>query len=106
MDFDLSDEQRAFAETARAFARAEWLPQAPGWDERGEFPVAALRRAAELGFAGIYVGDEFGGSGLGRIDATIIFEELAAACGSTAAFLTVRNVASWMIDRFRARAQP
>src|SRR5438270_908792 len=59
MDFDLSDEQRAFAETARAFARAEWLPQAPGWDERGEFPVAALRRAAELGFAGIYVGDEY-----------------------------------------------
>ena len=105
MDFDLSDEQRAFAETARAFARAEWLPQAPGWDERGEFPVAALRRAAELGFAGIYVGDEFGGSGLGRIDATILFEELAAACVSTAAFLTVHNMASWMIDRFGTREQ-
>ena len=105
MDFELSDEQRAFAETARAFARAEWLPQAPGWDERGEFPVAALRRAAELGFAGIYVGDEFGGSGLGRIDATIIFEELAAACVSTAAFLTVHNMASWMIDRFGTREQ-
>src|SRR5690242_1139830 len=58
MDFDLSDEQRAFAKTARAFAREEWLPQAPGWDERSEFPAAALRRAAELGFAGIYVGDE------------------------------------------------
>ncbi len=100
MDFELSDEQRAFAETARAFAREEWLPQAPGWDERGEFPVAALRRAAELGFAGIYVGDEFGGSGLGRVDATIIFEELAAACVSTAAFMTVHNMAAWMIDRF------
>jgi alkylation response protein AidB-like acyl-CoA dehydrogenase len=105
MDFDLSDEQRAFAETARAFAREEWLPQAPGWDERSEFPVAALRRAAELGFAGIYVGDEFGGSGLGRIDATIIFEELAAACVSTAAFLTVHNMGSWMIDRFGTREQ-
>ena len=105
MDFDLSDEQRAFAETARAFAREEWLPLAPGWDERGEFPVAALRCAAELGFAGIYVGDEFGGSGLGRIDATIIFEELAAACVSTAAFLTVHNMASWMIDRFGTREQ-
>jgi alkylation response protein AidB-like acyl-CoA dehydrogenase len=105
MDFELSDEQRAFAETARAFAREEWLPQAPGWDERGEFPVAALRRAAELGFAGIYVGDEFGGSGLGRIDATIIFEELAAACVSTAAFLTVHNMAAWMIDRFGNREQ-
>src|SRR5437588_2506636 len=111
MDFELSDEQRAFAETARAVAREEWLPQAPGWDERGEFPVAALRRAAELGFAGIYVGDEFGGSGLGRVDATIIFEELAAACVSTAAFLTVHNMAAWMIDRFgtgeqRARFLP
>jgi alkylation response protein AidB-like acyl-CoA dehydrogenase len=105
MDFDLSDEQRAFAETARAFAREEWLPQAPGWDERGEFPVAALRRAAELGFAGIYVGDEFGGSGLGRVDATIIFEELAAACVSTAAFMTVHNMAAWMIDRFGSREQ-
>jgi alkylation response protein AidB-like acyl-CoA dehydrogenase len=105
MDFELSDEQRAFAETARAFAREEWLPQAPGWDERGEFPVAALRRAAELGFAGIYVGDEFGGSGLGRIGATIIFEELAAACVSTAAFMTVHNMAAWMIDRFGTREQ-
>src|SRR5881227_713846 len=105
MDFDLSDEQRAFAETARAFARAEWLPQAPGWDERGEFPVAALRRAAELGFAGIYVGADFGGSGLGRVDATIIFEELAAACVSTAAYLSIHNMAAWMIDRFGARQQ-
>ena len=105
MDFELSDEQRAFAETARAFAREVWLPQAPGWDERGEFPVAALRRAAELGFAGIYVGEEFGGSGLGRVDATIIFEELAAACVSTAAFLTVHNMAAWMIDRFGSREQ-
>src|SRR3954449_2872537 len=101
MSFELSEDQRAFAETARAFAREEWLPQAPGWDERSEFPVAALRRAAELGFAGIYVGDEFGGSGLGRVDATIIFEELAAACVSTAAFMTVHNMASWMIDRTR-----
>jgi alkylation response protein AidB-like acyl-CoA dehydrogenase len=105
MDFELSDEQRAFAETARAFAREEWLPQAPGWDERGEFPVAALRAAAELGFAGIYVGDEFGGSGLARVDATIIFEELAAACVSTAAYLSIHNMAAWMIDRFGTREQ-
>jgi alkylation response protein AidB-like acyl-CoA dehydrogenase len=105
MDFDLSDEQRAFAETAQAFSRAEWLPHAPGWDERAEFPVAALRRAAELGFAGIYVGDEFCGSGLGRVDATIIFEELAAACVSTAAYLSIHNMAAWMIDRFGTREQ-
>jgi len=105
MDFALSDEQRAFAETAGAFAREEWLPQAPGWDERSEFPVAALRGAAELGFAGIYVGDEFGGSGLGRVDATIIFEELASACVSTAAYLSIHNMAAWMIDRFGTREQ-
>ena len=105
MDFDLSDEQRAFQETARAFAREEWLPQAPGWDERAEFPVVALRRAAELGFAGICVGEEFGGSGLGRLDATLIFEELAAACVSTAAYLSIHNMAAWMIDRFGTREQ-
>jgi hypothetical protein len=91
---ELSAEQRAFAETARTFAREERLPQAPGWDERQEFPVEALRRAAALGFAGIYVGDEFGGSGLGRVDAALIFEELAAACVSTAAYLSIHNMAS------------
>jgi alkylation response protein AidB-like acyl-CoA dehydrogenase len=105
MDFELSDEQRAFQETARAFAQEDWLPQAAGWDAHAEFPVEALRRAAALGFAGIYVGEEFGGSGLGRVDATIIFEELAAACVSTAAFLSIHNMAAWMIDRFGIRAQ-
>src|SRR5215472_13039159 len=111
MDFQLSDDQQAFQETAQAFAREDWLPQAPGWDERCEFPVAALRRAAALGFAAIYVGEEFGGSGLGRIDAAILFEELAAACVSTAAYLSIHNMVSWMIDRFgdneqRARFLP
>ena len=105
MDFTLSPEQRAFQETARAFAREDWLPQAPGWDERQEFPVAALRRAAALGFAGIYVGEEFGGSGLGRVDAAVIFEELATACVSTAAYMSIHNMASWMIDRFGDRDQ-
>src|ERR1700720_779933 len=105
MDFTLSDEQRAFQETARDFARDEWLPYAPGWDEREEFPVEALRRAASLGFAGIYVTEEFGGSGLSRLDATIIFEELATACVSTAAYLSIHNMAAWMIDRFGNEAQ-
>jgi alkylation response protein AidB-like acyl-CoA dehydrogenase len=105
MEYELTDEQRAFAETARAIARDDWLPQAAGWDERAEFPVEALRRAAALGFAGIYVGDEFGGSGLGRVDAAIIFEELAAACVSTAAYLSIHNMAAWMIDRFGAGEQ-
>jgi alkylation response protein AidB-like acyl-CoA dehydrogenase len=105
MDFELSDEQRAFQDTARQFAQEEWLPHAPGWDEREEFPEAALRQAAALGFAGIYVGDRFGGSGLTRLDATIIFEELATACVSTAAYLSIHNMAAWMIDRFGDEAQ-
>jgi alkylation response protein AidB-like acyl-CoA dehydrogenase len=105
MDFELSDEQRAFQETARSFAHEKWLPHAAGWDARAEFPVEALRLAAALGFAGIYVGDEFGGSALARIDATIIFEELAAACVSTAAYLSIHNMAAWMIDRFGTREQ-
>src|SRR5258707_7289593 len=105
MDFTLSDEQRAFQETARDFARDEWLPHAPGWDEREEFPVAALRAAAALGFAGIYVKDEFGGSGLSRLDAALIFEELASACVSTAAYLSIHNMAAWMIDRFGTKEQ-
>ncbi len=105
MDFTLSDEQRAFQETARDFARDEWLPHAPGWDEREEFPVEALRRAAALGFAGIYVRDQFGGSGLTRLDAALIFEELATACVSTAAYLSIHNMAAWMIDRFGDEAQ-
>ncbi len=89
MDFTLSPEQRAFQETARAFAREDWLPQAPDWDERQEFPVAVIAAGGgALGFAGIYVGEEFGGSGLGQVDAAIIFEELAAACVSTGRFIS------------------
>jgi alkylation response protein AidB-like acyl-CoA dehydrogenase len=105
MDFELSDEQRAFQETACEFARTEWLPHAPGWDKREEFPVAALRAAAALGFAGIYVKEEFGGSALTRLDAALIFEELATACASTAAYLSIHNMAAWMIDRFGDRHQ-
>src|SRR6516162_11760346 len=105
MDFALSDEQRAFQETARAFARADWLPDAARWDERCEFPVAALRRAAGLGLAAIYVGEEFGGSGLGRVEAAIVFEELAAACPSTAAYMSIHNMVAWMIDRFGSHEQ-
>jgi alkylation response protein AidB-like acyl-CoA dehydrogenase len=105
MDFELSDEQQAFQETARAFAREDWLPEAPHWDERHEFPVAALRRAAGLGLAAICVGEEFGGSGLGRLESAIVFEELAAACPSTAAYLSIHNMVAWMIDRFGSREQ-
>ncbi|UKJ76964.1 isobutyryl-CoA dehydrogenase [Azospirillum brasilense] len=100
MDFALSEEQQAFRDTARDFAQQEMAPNAAHWDENSVFPVDTLRQAAALGFAGIYVEEEFGGSGLGRLDAALIFEELSAACPSTAAYISIHNMASWMIDRF------
>jgi alkylation response protein AidB-like acyl-CoA dehydrogenase len=100
MDFDLTEEQRAIQDTAREFARAEMMPRAKEWDENETFPVETLRAAAALGFGGIYVKDDVGGSGLTRLDATIIFEELAQGCTSTAAYISIHNMAAWMIDAF------
>src|SRR6476659_7528458 len=100
MDFDLSEEQRAIQETAREFARAEMMPYAREWDENATFPVEALRKAAALGFGGIYVKDDVGGSGFTRLDATIIFEELAQGCTSTAAYISIHNMVAWMIDAY------
>ncbi len=105
MDFELTEDQRAFQEAARAFAQNEMLPRAAEWDEECVFPEAVLREAAALGFAGIYVRDDVGGSALGRLDAAVIFEELAAACPSTAAYISIHNMAAWMIDRFGDDAQ-
>ncbi len=105
MDFELSEEQRAFQETARDFARGEMMPHARAWDEGEVFPVDALRKAAALGFGGIYVADDVGGSALSRLDATIIFEELAQGCTSTAAYISIHNMAAWMIDAFGDAAQ-
>jgi alkylation response protein AidB-like acyl-CoA dehydrogenase len=105
MDFDLSEEQRAIQETARDFAEREFAPHAAHWDDECIFPVDALRAAAALGFAGIYVGEDMGGAGLARLDAAIIFEELATGCVSTAAYLSIHNMAAWMIDRFGSKAQ-
>ena len=100
MDFTLSEEQRAFQATARAFAREEMMPHARDWDENETFPVGALRKAAALGFGGIYVKDDVGGSALSRLDAALIFEELAQGCTSTAAYISIHNMAAWMIDAF------
>jgi len=105
MDFELSDDQRAFQDVARDFAANEMASHAAEWDERHVFPVEALRKAAALGFAGIYVAEDVGGAGLCRLDAAVIFEELAAACPSTAAYLSIHNMAAWMIDRFGNDAQ-
>lgn len=99
-DLDLDADQRAFQDTARDFAAATFAPNAAAWDAQGEFPVDALRQAAALGFAGIYVKEAYGGSNLSRHDAAIIFEELSAGCVSTAAYMSIHNMASWMIDRF------
>jgi len=98
MDFSLAEEQQAFRETARQFAAEQLAPQAADWDENCVFPVETLRAAAALGFGGIYVRDDVGGSGLGRLDAALIFEELSAGCTSTAAYLSIHNMAAWMID--------
>jgi alkylation response protein AidB-like acyl-CoA dehydrogenase len=105
MDFELSEEQQAFRATARDFAAAEMMPHARDWDETETFPVEALRKAAALGFGGIYVKEDVGGSALTRLDATVIFEELAQGCVSTAAYISIHNMAAWMIDRYGDDAQ-
>lgn len=105
MNFGLTEEQEAFRQAARDFAIGELAPHAAAWDEEAEFPVEALRAAAALGFAGIYVREASGGSGLTRLDAALIFEELAAACPSTAAFLSIHNMVAWMVDSFGDDAQ-
>ena len=105
MDFDLSAEQRAFQDMARAFATEQLAPHAAEWDEQCRFPVAALREAAKLGFAGIYVREDYGGAGLSRLDAAIVFEELAAGCTSTAAYISIHNMVAWMIDAFASDEQ-
>ena len=105
MDFDLTEEQRAIQDLARQFATTELAPHAGRWDEEEFFPVETLRKAAELGFAAIYTRAEHGGSGLGRLEAALIFEELAAGCVSTAAFLSIHNMVTWVVDRFGNDAQ-
>jgi alkylation response protein AidB-like acyl-CoA dehydrogenase len=105
MDFELTEDQRAFQATARQFAREEMAPNARDWDENSTFPIPELRAAAALGFGGIYVKDDVGGSALSRLDATVIFEELAQGCTSTAAYISIHNMAAWMIDAFGGEPQ-
>ena len=105
MDFKLTEDERAIEELARRFSRERLAPFAAEWDEKSHFPVDRLREAASLGFAGIYVKSDVGGSEMSRLDAAIIMEELSAGCTSTAAFISIHNMASWMIDRFGSEAQ-
>jgi alkylation response protein AidB-like acyl-CoA dehydrogenase len=100
MNFDISDDQRAIIATARAFAQKEFAPFAAQWDADSHFPVDVIRRAGALGFCSLYCPAELGGMGLGRLDATLVFEELAAACTSTTAYITIHNMATWMASTF------
>ncbi|MEM0906414.1 MAG: acyl-CoA dehydrogenase family protein [Pseudomonadota bacterium] len=105
MQFELSEEQRAFVDLAASFANDAMAPYAAEWDENHIFPVDTLRAAAGLGFAAIVVAEERGGTGLSRLDAALIFEELSKACPSTAAYLSIHNMVAGMIDRFGTDAQ-
>jgi alkylation response protein AidB-like acyl-CoA dehydrogenase len=105
MDFELTEDQRAIQEAARRFAVERLAPHAAEWDENEHFPVDVMREAAALGLASIYIKGDVGGSEMSRLDAAIIFEELSAGCTSTAAFISIHNMASWMIDRFAGDEQ-
>ncbi|WP_054815590.1 acyl-CoA dehydrogenase family protein [Nocardia arizonensis] len=96
--FDLNPDDRAIRDTARGFADEFLAPNALEWDERKHFPVDVLRKAGPLGLGGIYVGEDVGGSGLRRLDAVRIFEQLATGCPTIAAYISIHNMAAWMID--------
>ncbi|ABN76896.1 hypothetical protein SAMN05421763_105294 [[Luteovulum] sphaeroides subsp. megalophilum] len=100
MDFALSEEQQAIFDMARAFGAEEIAPHARAWEEAGTIPRTLWPKVAELGLGGVYVSEEHGGSGLGRLDATLVFEALAMACPSVAAFLSIHNMCAGMIDRY------
>ena len=100
MDFNLNEDQQAFADVAAQFARQALAPYAAQWDKDHTFPVDTLRQAGELGFCGLYTPEEDGGLGLSRLDASIIFEQLAMGCTATTAMLTIHNMATWMLASY------
>ncbi|MDO4592088.1 MAG: acyl-CoA dehydrogenase family protein [Comamonadaceae bacterium] len=104
MNFELSEDQRAFAETARQFAQDELAPQAARWDAEGIFPREAIAKAGALGFCGLYTPENAGGLALPRLDATLVFEEMAAVDPSTTAFITIHNMATWMLGTWATDA--
>jgi len=104
MDFALSDDQRALQQAAADFARVELAPHAAEWDATAYFPLEVIRRAGEAGFLAIYVDEARGGLGLSRLDAALIFEQLAQGCVSTTAYLTIHNMATWMIANWGSEA--
>jgi alkylation response protein AidB-like acyl-CoA dehydrogenase len=104
MDFELSDEQRLLVDSARAFASKELAPHAADWDRDHHFPVEVIKRAAEQGYLALYLKEEDGCLGLSRLSSSLIFEQLSAGCVATTAFLTIHNMASWMLASFADQA--
>ncbi|MDR7171351.1 alkylation response protein AidB-like acyl-CoA dehydrogenase [Nocardia kruczakiae] len=103
--FVLDEDEQAIVDTARGFADELLAPNALEWDEHKHFPVDVLRKAGSLGMGGIYVGEDVGGSGLRRVDAVRIFEQLATGCPAIAAYISIHNMAAWMIDSYGTEAQ-
>ncbi len=104
MTASLTEEQKLIQATASAFAAEKLRPDAAQWDESKYFPVDVIREAAGLGLGGVYVRDDVGGSGLTRLDAVLVFEQLSMGCVATAAYISIHNMCAWMIDRFGADA--
>ena len=100
MDFDLNSDQKHYRDLAKSFSDKELKPNAAEWDKEAFFPKETLMKAGELGFLSLYVDTNLGGMGLGRLDASIVFEQLAQGCTSTTAFMTIHNMAIWMISKF------
>ncbi|MFF5792047.1 acyl-CoA dehydrogenase family protein [Paeniglutamicibacter sp. NPDC012692] len=103
--FDLTEEQQAIVEMVRDFATASIAPNAVEWDQAKHFPVDVLAQAGELGMGGVYVREDFGGSGMSRLDAALIFEELAKADPTISAYISIHNMVAWMIDEFGNEGQ-
>ena len=100
MDFDLNSDQKNYRDLAKNFSDKELKPFAAEWDKGSFFPKETLNKAGELGFLSLYVDTNLGGMGLGRLDASIVFEQLAQGCTSTTAFMTIHNMAIWMVSKF------
>jgi alkylation response protein AidB-like acyl-CoA dehydrogenase len=103
--FGLSEDQIAIRDMARDFASEKLAPHAVEWDQTKHFPVDVMREAAALGMGGVYIGEDVGGSGLGRLDAALIFEALATGCPTISAYISIHNMSAWMIDRYGSPEQ-
>lgn len=104
MNFELNEDQQAFVDAAKEFAASEMAPNAGKWDEESHFPVDVIKATGELGFLGIYSPEAYGGLGLSRLDASLIFEEMSKHCTSTTAYLTIHNMCAWMLTSFGSEA--